>query len=177
MKFSFCLRNILTFLHMRTMWNKLDYLSTRNGSGNQVVWNKVDCGTKCCRFALYVVYNIFLSVEDYRFYLTHLSLYDNLYKEINIITFVSALNYAVEVVEWLGDWFTVHWKVLWAKRLCLSHNTIPGYLSGSAYNNHENPENSRCSAMESNPTRLVYRSRYYNYASLFYARFGLWSAL
>lgn len=140
------------------MWNKLDYLTTRNGSGNQVVWNKVHCSTKC-RFFLYLVYNIFLSVEDYIFYLKHLSLYDNLRKEIKIITFVAVLNYAVNIrdkvhmVEWLHDWLK------WAKRLCSSHSTVPGYLSGSAYNNYANPEDSRCSALDSNTSRLIYRYR------------------
>jgi hypothetical protein len=35
----------------------------------------------------------------------------------------------------------------------------------------------RIAAMDSNPARLVYRSRYCNYAILFYERLGLWSAL
>ena len=50
-----------------------------------------------------MVYNIFLSVEDYKFYLKHLSLYDNLHKEINSITFVGVLNYAVNIRDNVGS--------------------------------------------------------------------------
>ena len=37
--------------------------------------------------------------------------------------------------------------------------TAPLCMSGSAYNNHENPEDSRCSAMDCKPARLKYISR------------------
>ena len=146
------------------MWNKSDYLTTRKGSGNQVLWNKLGYGTKYCRVVLYVVINIFVSVEDCRFYLKHLLLYNNLLlgnKNYYICGCIALCSkYSRQCwVEWLGDCFTAHSKVLWAKRSFPSHSTVPGYLSVSAYSNHENPEDSRCSTMNWNPARPTYRFR------------------
>jgi len=166
---------------MRTVWNKLDYLTTRNGPGNQVVWNKVDCGTKC-RFVLYVVYNIFLSAEDYRYYLKHLSLYDNLRKKINIINFVGVLNYAVNIWDnvgssgWAIDLQCIEQccersghvlLITLFQEICRVRLTIATKIQKIA------------GAPPWTLTRHVLDTDLdrYNYASLFYARFGLWSAL
>jgi hypothetical protein len=160
---------------MSRMWNKLDYLTKRNGSGNKVVWNKVDCSTKCCRFVLYLVYN-FLSVEGYRFYLKHMSLYDNLHKEMKIIPFVSVLNYAVNIrdnvwssgctIDWSERSGCVLLTVLFLD-ICRIRLTITTQIQ---------------KIVGAPPWTLTQHVLYtdidhYDYSSLFYARFGLWPAL